>query len=67
MNVSVADPSSWYPSQPLECSNLGVDKIEREGFLMFGGHLREVRQVHRTQSGVQIELYKGSIVGKAIV
>lgn len=30
---------------------------EREGFMMFNGQMREIREVHRTQNGIQIELY----------
>lgn len=33
------------------------------GFMWFEGHLREVREVHHTNKGIQIELYDWFVWG----
>lgn len=35
-----------------------IAEIERSGFFLFQGEQREVRGIHRTPKGVQIELWK---------
>ncbi len=35
----------------------GYERRIKDGFLMVGGELREVKEIHRTNQGIQIELY----------
>lgn len=55
--IVVYDPSGYHEFNVLDWWP-DISHIERVGFMMFNGSIREVRDVHRTKSGIQIELYK---------
>lgn len=39
-----------------------IQQIEYWGFMTFEGERREVRDIHRTQEGIQIELYPKNFI-----
>jgi len=54
--VVVYDPSGYSKLNLLDFYP-DLDHIERVGFMMYKGSIREVNDIHRTKSGVQIELF----------
>lgn len=56
-NVTVYDPSGVIHITTLDYTP-NIEHIRYYGFFMFRGVLREVRDIHQTKNGTQIELEK---------
>jgi len=41
----------------LSCIIPDIHRLAKEGFLYLNGKLREVREIHQTTNGIQVELF----------
>ena len=44
--------------KPKPVHDIDVDEVERVGWMWLNGALRQICEVHRTNNGVQIEVYE---------